>query len=130
MTAKSLTGRWLGRYDYPYGAASVAFEADVVEDAGVLGGAIFEPNTFRRDAGPELVADIQGSRDGAQVMFHKRYRGATPAEWPHYEGVVNGALTRIEGRWVFAATGFSGRFVMMRKPVASTAVLREAEAVV
>jgi hypothetical protein len=126
----SLTGRWLGRYEYPYAAPPVPFEADLVEDAGLLTGTIYEPNTFKPGAGPELLADITGSRAGAQVVFQKRYRGAPGHEWPFYEGTANSALTRIEGYWIFRHIGFSGRFVMMRKPKATATAKREAEAVV
>jgi hypothetical protein len=126
----SMTGRWLGRYEYPYGPPPVPFEADLIDEAGGLSGAIYEPNTFRPNAGPELSADITGSRTGAQVVFQKRYRGAPAREWPFYEGTVNSAFTRIEGRWIFHHIGLSGRFVMMRKPLATVSAAREVEAVV
>lgn len=126
----SLTGRWPGRYEYPYAAPPVPFEAEIVEDAGMISGAIYEPNTFKRDAGPELLADITGNRAGAQVVFQKRYRAAPAQEWPIYEGTANNALTRIEGRWIFHHIGFSGRFVMIRKPMAAAKAKRETEAVV
>jgi hypothetical protein len=126
----SLTGRWLGRYEYPYGAPPVTFEAELTDLAGELSGEIYEPNTFRPDAGPELSADILGQRDGGQVTFLKRYRGLPSERWPHYDGTVNARLTRIEGRWLFAQVNFSGRFVMMRKPLAGAAVEKVAEAVI
>ncbi len=115
-----LTGRWLGRYQYDSAAPVVAFEADLEEFAGALTGEIREPNSFRPDQGAELSASLTGSRAGTAVDFVKVYRGFTQGDHPHYSGTTNPALTRIEGQWHFLrAPWMRGRFVMMRKPLAS-----------
>lgn len=122
-----LTGRWLGRFDYPADYPPVPFEADLLEEAGLLTGQTEEPNGFRADQGPMLQAVIEGQRLGAEVRFVKRYLGFSQGVDPVYEGVADAALTRISGRWVFPGQpGWSGRFVMMRKPLAAERALRRA----
>lgn len=129
--AKSYTdlgGRWLGRYEYPDGRDPVPFEAVLAEDTGLLAGEIEEPNTFAQGHGPVLAAMIEGSRDGLSVEFRKRYHGFALQACPQYDGEANAMLTRIEGIWRFAADpGFSGRFVMMRKPMAEAKLERVME---
>lgn len=113
----SLTGRWLGRYDYGDGRPGVAFEAALLDQGGALSGVIEEPNTFGRGASPVLAADVDGTRAGSAVSFLKQYLGTGPESWPSYHGTANAALTRVEGRWWFASDPRqSGRFVLMRKP--------------
>ncbi len=113
----SLTGRWLGRYDYADGRPGVAFEASLLDQDGALSGVVEEPNTFGRSAAAVLVADLDGTRSGSAVSFLKRYVGSDRLAWPSYHGTANAALTRVEGRWWFAADPRqSGRFVLMRKP--------------
>lgn len=121
----SLSGRWLGRYEYPDGREPVPFEAVLAEELDLLAGEIEEPNTFAQGHGPVLSAMIEGSRDGLSVEFRKRYHGFALQSCPQYDGEVNAALTRIEGIWRFAAQpGFVGRFVMMRKPMAEARLER------
>ena len=116
----NLTGRWLGRYDQDPPASSVAFEADLVEGGFTFTGQTREPNTFRSDMGEMLTASLTGGRSGSEVSFVKVYNGFTQGEDPVYEGVVNTKLTRITGYWSFSQyPNASGRFVMMRKPLAS-----------
>lgn len=114
-----LSGRWLGRYDYQNAAEPVPFEAELTEELGMIDGLSSETNTFRPELGAVLDALLSGARTQQDVQFSKRYLGfAQPALT--YQGTVNGTLTRIEGTWSFPpAIGGSGRFVMMRKPLAS-----------
>lgn len=121
-----LTGRWLGRYDYPMGDPPVPFEADLVEEAGLVSGQTEEPNTFRPGMGALLQAVIEGHRGAGGLRLVKRYLGFVQEDLI-YDGVADAALTRISGRWFFASgPGLSGRFVMMRKPLAAESALRRA----
>lgn len=125
-TFPNLSGRWLGRYEYPDGREPVPFEAVIAEDMDLLSGEIEEPNSFARGLGPVLTSSIEGSRDALSVEFRKRYHGFALQACPQYHGDANAELTRIEGKWLFAAEpGFSGRFVMMRKPMAEAKLERE-----
>jgi hypothetical protein len=124
---KNLTGRWLGRYDQPAQQPSVPFEADLVEEAGSLTGETQEPNTFRRELGPTLTAILSGGRTGQTVSFIKDYQGFAQ-HGPVYLGEANAALTRIAGHWSFPGLpGLTGRFVMMRKPLAAAKVTKARE---
>jgi hypothetical protein len=117
----SLTGHWIGRYDQPSPSPSVAFEAELVEDAASFTGETSEPNTFRRDMGAELTATLVGGRAGNDVSFVKCYHGFGQGSDPVYDGVVNQGLTRIVGQWCFPSwPDVSGRFVMMRRPLAGS----------
>jgi hypothetical protein len=125
---KSLTGRWLGRYDQPAQPPSVPFEADLVEEAGSLTGDTQEPNTFRPELGPTLTAILSGGRTGQTVSFIKDYQGFAQDE-PVYLGEANAALTRIAGHWSAPGLpGLTGRFVMMRKPLAGAKVTKARKA--
>jgi hypothetical protein len=106
----SLTGAWSGAYRYPHGAETV-FNAQIEEVGGAFIGTTQEPNQL--DAGPAvLTADIEGVRSGASVSFTKFYH---TRDWYaiRYEGAVDEALTRIEGRWSIPRSG-SGAFFMVR----------------
>lgn len=116
---KSLSGHWTGVYDYdnaPEGFEAAPFNALLVESGCALSGEIVEPNTFSPDPQVELFASLAGGREGAEVSFIKTYERATHAGHSViYEGVVNGALTRIEGRWrIGGFWGGEGPFVMDR----------------
>lgn len=125
----TLNGRWIGRYEYRALAGQVvAFEADLVDIRGALSGETLEPNTFRPEQGIDLTARITGSRDGRDVQFVKAYDGFDQGDDPVYEGQANAALTRIVGRWHFPwSPGDSGRFVMVRKPMARARVAAASE---
>ncbi|WP_284166004.1 hypothetical protein [Frigidibacter sp. SD6-1] len=116
----SLTGRWLGRYDYQGAAEPVPFEVDLHDTGGSLTGDVTEPNSFRPDQGTILSAVLNGDHNGLRVSFIKRYVGFDQGDHPRYQGELNPARTRIEGRWHFPKSpAQSGRFVMMRKPRAA-----------
>ncbi|MCY1127634.1 hypothetical protein OU426_12275 [Frigidibacter sp. RF13] len=122
MAARSddLTGRWLGRYDYQGAAEPVPFEVDLHDAGGTLTGDITEPNSFRPDQGTILSAVLNGDHNGQRVSFLKRYVGFDQGDHPRYQGELNAARTRIEGRWHFPKSPtLTGRFVMMRKPRAA-----------
>jgi hypothetical protein len=116
----SLTGRWLGRYEYDAGPEPVPFEADLIEDLGFLSGETAEGNTFRPELDGTLHAVITGNHSKGSVHFTKTYLGFEADDHPIYSGRANANLTRIEGRWFFPSQpGWAGRFVMMRKPGAA-----------
>ena len=111
----TLSGAWMGRYDYGAGQCPVSFEAMLQDDAGALSGQITEPNTFRRDMGASLTASLVGDRLGYDVTFRKIYAGFDQGGDPVYEGVLNAALDRIDGMWRFSNDPqWSGRFMMIR----------------
>jgi hypothetical protein len=116
----TLTGRWLGRYDYEGAAEPVPFEVDLHDAGGSLTGDMSEPNSFRPDQGSVLSAVLNGDHNDGRVSFVKRYLGFDQGDHPRYQGELNRARTRIEGRWHFPKSPtLSGRFVMMRKPRAA-----------
>ncbi|WP_368185862.1 hypothetical protein [Aestuariibius sp. HNIBRBA575] len=114
----SLTGRWSGYFGYTNAAAPrVVFEAVLQETAGLVTGEIMEPNTFRSDINGDLLSAISGSRDGLEVSFLKTYTDFDEDDSPFYDGMVNRALSRIEGRWHFRRIrGWYGPFMMVRRP--------------
>jgi hypothetical protein len=120
---QSLTGRWIGRYDYDGGGPVVSFEARLVERGGALWGETVEPNTFRPDLGAELAAVLMGEREGAEVRFVKTYTGFNEGDRPRYSGHANAALTRIAGIWRIRL--MTGRFVMVRDEPASRAKAKQ-----
>lgn len=114
---QSLSGYWNGVYRYPDRSASVRFNAVLEERAGALSGECVEPNTFADPSVSELFASIAGWRDGAQVSFAKQYEDVPGAGYAlQYDGLADGGLTRIEGRWRFVGgIPWSGPFVMIRR---------------
>jgi len=111
----SLTGAWSGAYRYAHNAMpETVFNAQIEEVAGAFTGAVQEPNLTRPALATVATSDIEGVRSGQTVTFTKFYDGsAGMAHAVHYEGSVNAALNRIEGRWRLAG-GESGTFFMTR----------------
>ncbi len=126
---KSLTGAWMGRYDYEIGVPPVPFEVALIEEAGSLSGEVTEPNTFRDDMGAHLAALLIGERDGFDVSFLKTYDGFDQGEDPVYQGALNVALTRIDGMWSFPRQpNLRGRFMMVRAVAARARATQMQEA--
>ena len=124
---QTLTGKWLGRYGYAHSTLVVPFEAVIVECGGDLSGETSEPNTFRFDLGSVLDAVLAGGCGDGAVNFIKRYNGFSPDDDPVYAGMLNPALTRIEGTWQFPRKPWAnGPFTMMRKPSAAARAGRAA----
>ncbi|MEM9318073.1 MAG: hypothetical protein AAGA70_03595 [Pseudomonadota bacterium] len=125
-----LTGEWWGIYRYPTGGAQpVPMEVKLSEAAGELSGESREPNTFRKDLGPELRAELNGHRDGSAVQFSKRYLGFTqPGGDPVYAGTSDAARTQIRGHWHFRRMPhWGGTFSLRRKPHATATATRRIE---
>ena len=118
VTEETLTGRWIGRYDYGDGGEVVPFEADMVQDGLELRAETLEPNTFRPGGMAELRGLLTGWIVGDEVRLTKTYTFDQGGE-PEYVGRISASRDRIAGRWSFEnLPGVSGRFSMNRKPKA------------
>jgi hypothetical protein len=96
----SLTGSWSGAYRYRGDAAPEAvFNAQIEEVGGAFVGSLQEPNTFLDSAGSVLTAEIEGTRDGSRVSFTKFYNHGGIDYAIRYDGSVDNALARINGKW-------------------------------
>lgn len=114
-----LSGDWTGVFDYGLeGRDAVPFTATLMDVGGVVWGETQEPNTFAKDAGPELMAEVSGTRSGTEVHFRKAYLGNPKGgrDPIHYTGHISAGGKRIEGRWRINVPGipFGGPFVMTR----------------
>lgn len=125
MTKSSLTGVWHGLYTYPRAhSGPVYFVATIIASGAHLGGMTHEAVTGKRGAPLTIFASLSGRRAGASVAFDKTYDGS--GGWNHtvaYEGALNADASEIEGTWTIPAV-WSGRFLMMRSPGVSEAVVR------
>ena len=130
-THTTLSGQWQGRFEYDQGGKPSPFEVEFSKDGADLQGQMIEPNSFRRDMGGELTAHLKGSRSGHHVSFVKRYIGFDQGDLLTYDGTVNLALTRMEGRWRFPSQPkWGGRFVMFRKPLSRATAAQKRAATV
>ena len=119
--AMDLSGDWTGVFDYGLETQdAVPFTATLMDVGGVVWGETQEPNTFAPNAGPELIAEVSGTRSGLEVHFRKAYCGKPRGgAYPiHYTGHISAGGKRIEGQWRINVPGvpFSGPFVMTRVP--------------
>jgi hypothetical protein len=121
----SLTGSWGGAYRYPGVEREVVFNARIEESGGAFIGTIQEPNDFLQSGGSVLNATIDGSRTGSAVTFTKFYDHAEVRHSIRYDGSVDDALMRIEGRWV-VHPGWTGTFFMVREDDGEAAEVEEA----
>lgn len=107
-----LSGVWDGTYIQP-GAGMVTFTATLVEAGGALGGHVTEPCSNPRCPLRTHSASITGHRSGHVVSFVKRYEPPGYGfDIVHYDGIMNGEATEIDGRWRLPGT--SGSFLMIR----------------
>lgn len=119
-----LTGVWHGLYTYQGEPEPVYFVATLIQSGDGLSGTTQESAIGRSGAPLSLTASIDGTREGASVLFTKQYDGS--GGWyhgVHYAGVLNAERTEIEGRWDIGSAA-TGRFLMIRFPGASEAVVR------
>jgi hypothetical protein len=127
MTKPSLTGVWHGLYTYPAAwAEPVYFVATLIASGAHLGGMTHEAVVGKRGAPLTISASLSGSGGGVSIFFDKTYDGS--GGWNHtvrYDGALNADASEIEGIWTIPAV-WSGRFLMMRSPGASEAVVRGA----
>ncbi|GAL96696.1 hypothetical protein AA0312_1804 [Acetobacter tropicalis NRIC 0312] len=124
----SLTGLWQGQFTYPRGYAPEFFTASLLDQAGVLSGAITEKATETTPDHSILYAVLSGHHTGRQVVFVKTYEGTVRAHDVHYSGTVNDDATEISGTWSISGN-WSGQFLMIREGQATQdeALLVEAE---
>ena len=120
----SLTGSWGGAYRYPGAERETVFNARIEENGGAFIGTIQEPNDFVQSAGSVLNATIDGSRIGSAITFTKFYDHAEVRHSIRYDGSVDDALMRIEGRWV-VHPGWTGTFFMVREDDGEAAEVEE-----
>lgn len=107
-----LSGVWDGTYIQP-GTGMVTFTATLVEAGGALSGNVTEPCSNPRCPLRTHRASITGHRAGSVVSFVKRYEPAGFGfDIVHYDGIMNGEATEIDGRWRLPGT--SGAFLMIR----------------
>jgi hypothetical protein len=113
--ANGLSGPWTGEYSEDGEEAPPrTFRLALTEMAGLARGEMAEAATPADKPGRPLEAAVEGRRAGRAVRLIKRYVSATKRYIPIlYEGQVNEAGDRIEGRWSMRA-GRAGRFVMQR----------------
>lgn len=124
---KSLTGIWHGLYTYPHaGWEPVYFVATIVASGAHVGGTTHEAVIGKRGAPLKIFASLSGHRGGVSVTFDKTYDGS--GGWNHtvaYDGALNADASEIEGIWTIPSV-WSGRFLMMRTPGVSEAMVRKA----
>lgn len=107
-----LSGVWDGTYIQP-GTGMVTFKATLVEAGGALEGHVTEPCSNPRCPLRTHSASITGHRSGHVVSFVKRYEPpGFGFDIVHYDGIMNGEATEIDGRWQLP--GSSGSFLMIR----------------
>jgi hypothetical protein len=122
---KSLTGIWQGLYSYPLFREPVFFVATLIQSGVMLSGTIHESEVGRSGAPLKLFASISGSKHENAVLFAKTYNGS--GGWDHavhYDGILNGDATEIEGRWEIK-DDWSGRFLMIRTPGTTERIARQ-----
>ncbi len=119
--AANLTGFWHGQYSYPVATrAPVPFRANLIQSDDCLGGSVTE----RVIVGRTLYATIKGRRDGNTVSFLKLYEANSgPYTSVAYSGVVSTDGLEIDGDWV--ASGWSGRFLMIRAGGVAAKITRQ-----
>jgi uncharacterized caspase-like protein len=110
---ESLSGRWAGKYYYPYaleGVLSVDFEMDLVLSQGRVSGFVSEPNTFGDDTSNHLYADFQGEIYGDSISWTKTYDGTAGVDHSvSYSGTIDRQSKTIFGTWMIR-DDWSGRF--------------------
>jgi len=119
--AENLTGFWHGQYSYPKAThAPVPFGANLIQSEDCLGGSVTE----RSIRGRTLYATINGRRDGSTVSFVKVYEANSgPYTSVAYTGVLSEDGLEIDGDWI--ASGWSGRFLMIRAGGVAAKTMRE-----
>jgi hypothetical protein len=112
--ARSLTGLWHGQYSYPAASLSpVPFVATLIQTETWLGGSITERADTGLLKGRRLYAAISGRRRGNSISFIKSYEaGSGPYLRVSYDGTLSEDGLEIDGLWT--ASGWSGRFLMIR----------------
>ncbi len=121
----SLSGHWVGQYDYLLPEPGVPFVATLSHDRETFTGTSSEPNTFSRYGGSRLEADLSGTLTADGIEFSKAYRGVPDARHIiHYSGSLSAERDHIQGSWRVSIPGepdFTGVFWMKRQRAANEA---------
>lgn len=120
----NLTGVWKGRYSYPRLLEPVDFTATLIDTGNYLTGTTHEPAGAVRSTGSTALGLVEGSRDGRDVTFVKRYENTPENHSVTYVGLLNGYATEIRGRWMIFGV-WSGDFVMTRNRITTKAMRRK-----
>jgi hypothetical protein len=123
----SITGLWHGQYSYPIvHRAPVPFSASLIQSEACLSGTITERAMLGRVQVRILYASVTGQRTGSSVSFLKLYEANSGSYTSvAYQGVLSGDGLEIDGEWI--ASGWSGRFLMIRAGGVATKVARRVE---
>lgn len=115
MSGREVTGRWEGIFNYPRALPPNGFVAELIEQAGAIGGTVEEVNDEPGRAGGPIAATIDGARIGSAIRFTKRYDDPTRADHPVlYEGTLAPEGDEIVGEWSIPGV-WSGSFIMVRR---------------
>ena len=114
-TARDVTGRWEGIFNYPRGLPPTGFVAELVETAGTITGETHEVGDTGPERGTALAALIDGERVGGAVHFTKRYDDPARAHYAvRYAGTLSPENDEIAGEWTIPGV-WSGSFIMVRR---------------
>jgi hypothetical protein len=125
----NLTGVWHGLYSYDLAIAPVYFVATLMGGKGWINGTSHEAANEIEGQVLTLFAAIEGSTNASAVTFVKTYDGT--GGWSHsvpYSGTLAPDGLEIEGTWEIKEAGYmttTGRFLMIRSPGASEAIVRQ-----
>ena len=122
---QSLSGPWMGRYNYVSRAVPpAAFNAILLDEGGDISGETIEPNSFSNLNLDTLMAGIIGVREDTWLRFTKNYSDFQgPAI--DYSGRVNSKFTRVDGTWSFPHAPWEhGTFVRSRDAVTADSQIR------
>jgi hypothetical protein len=125
----NLTGVWHGLYSYDHANAPVYFVATLLAGPGWISGSSHEAINETVGQALTLFAALEGNITGSSVHFTKTYDGT--GGWSHsvpYIGTLSPDSLEIEGTWEIKAPGYitaTGRFLMIRSPGASEAIVRQ-----
>jgi hypothetical protein len=108
----SLTGVWVGSYQYPDRRAPVQFLMVVKQGPnGTFTGSLREPNTFGSSSVAFLGASISGTVKSTAVKYTKTYDGTGgQSHSVDYQGLVNWKARVVQGQW--SLEGSKGTFKM------------------
>lgn len=109
----NLSGFWVGHYASSDIVPPVDFDVEITQTDHLLTGIITEPNSFDKDAGELLTAELSGAAAGTKVIFLKTYFGDITDQPPvAYNGELDSERQCVTGIW--SQGEHSGTFEMRR----------------
>ncbi|WP_260925528.1 hypothetical protein [Novosphingobium sp. 9] len=110
----NLSGIWKGIFHYPRQLPPCQFDAELLENFGMISGETTEICAVGSQKGCILYALIEGQRHGREINFIKRYDDFNRSKSPvQYFGAIDEHGTEISGTWAIAGS-WSGSFLMIR----------------